>query len=152
MDELTKHIQKNQDMLEKKQNELKEEKRKHLTSRHYHSNHHYQVRKECEAVELEMALLQYSRINDLCSLSGSVDYTYRYTKAKRTLAEVDEIIQAMEKRIEKKQQLLHRLASKQQLYISIQEEEQTKWASFIETSVRKHAEDGRKQFNSLVRN
>ena len=80
-----------------------------------------------------------------------MDYTFRYTKAKRTLAEVDEILHTMEKRIEKKQQILHRLESKQQLYTSVQEEEQTKWTSFIEQSVRKHAEDGRKQFVSLVR-
>ena len=80
-----------------------------------------------------------------------MDYTFRYTKAKRSLAEVDEIIKIMGKRIEKKQQILHRLVSKQQTYTSIQEEEQTKWSSFIETSVRKHAADGRKQFSSLVR-
>ena len=56
------HIQMNRDMLEKKQHELEEEKRRHLTSRHFRSSHHFQVRKECETVELEMALLQYRRI------------------------------------------------------------------------------------------
>ena len=82
---------------------------------------------------------------------GGVDYTFRYTKAKREIAKVDEQIQTLEKRIEKRQQILHQLNSKQQSFNSIQEEEQRKWAVFIETAVRKHAEYGRKRFASLVR-
>ena len=65
MDELTMHIQKNRDMLEKKKNELEEEKRRHLASRHFYTNHHFRVRKECEAVELEMTMAQYRTIHNL---------------------------------------------------------------------------------------